>query len=149
MSRPAPRSPAGSELRASVEEAVLEHTRIRRQFLENEYRQQNPRATPAEVKLYLDANQPLYDAFDPVVQLAIFAADHANDPKLRRQAMSDVAPYLRPKLKQVEHINDPESLVIEERKNTIAQHLLDAMSKMSMSKMNQTSEVVTSSDESS
>lgn len=129
-----PRSSRGSaggaqytELRAMVQEAVQSHTQMRRDQLRAEFLLEHPGSSEQDILDFLNKMQPHYDEFDPVVQLAIFAADHRYKPEARRQAMSDAAPYLRPKLKQVEHINDPRALEEESRKNVLAARLLDVL----------------------
>lgn len=116
-----------AELRAAVHEAVQEFTHLRRDKLRAQYLAEHPNAKEIDIIEYLDEKQPLYDEFDPVVELAVLAADHRNEAKTRRQAMSDAAPYLRPKLKQIEHLEDPETRTLNERKNDLAEQLLKVL----------------------
>lgn len=129
--RPASRRPSKyrdkAELRATVHEAVQEFTHLRRDKLRRDYVREHPDATELEIVEFLDERQPQYDEFDPVVQLAVMSSDHSHDPKIRRQAMADAAPYLRPKLKQIEHLEDPEHLSLMDRKTDIAQNLMNLL----------------------
>lgn len=112
------------ELRVAIQESVNEFVHTRRDRLRRDYVRDNPDATELEIIEYLDDRQPLHEEFDPVVRMAIMAADHRHDPSLRRQALADMAPYVRPKLKQVEHIEDPSMVADLERKNELAAELL-------------------------
>ena len=44
-----------------------------------------------------------FPGYDPVVQLAGFANDEANELALRAQCAKEVAKYVRPQLKAIEH----------------------------------------------
>lgn len=113
-----------AELRAAVHEAVHEFTHLRRDKLRAQYKAEHPTASEHTILEYLDEVQPLYEEFDPVVEMSVFASDHRNDSKSRRQAMADVAPYLRPKLKQIEHMESPEQRDLNARKSDLATQLL-------------------------
>lgn len=54
---------------------------------------------------YTDSLGVKHVGFDPIRQLAILGAT-ARSEKVRREACSDLAPFLAPKLKSIEHIGD-------------------------------------------
>lgn len=82
----------------------------------------------------LDRIQPLIEEYDPVVELAIMASDYSNEPSLRRQANSDAAPYLRPKLSAVSILDSPDVLEHEEQKKVLAGNLLGLLEAASRAK---------------
>lgn len=118
-------------LRAMCQETVHHFTILRRQEL---YAQiEAERGTPPSDQ-ELDALQPLSEEFDPVVELAIIAVDRRNDVTIRRQALSDAAQYLRPKLSAVAHLEDPGTLVQESKNQELAMRLVHAMEVVARSK---------------
>lgn len=113
-------------LRASVQEAVHHFTDLKR----HEIKAKEPSITPEE----LDRLQPQIEEYDPVVQLAIMASDYSRDPSLRRQANSDAAQYLRPKLKSIEMLSDPRLLDSQKERDALASRLVDVMEIMATAK---------------
>lgn len=111
-------------LRAMVQESVHHFTVLRRQEAYVLFEQERGRPPTAEE---LDAIQPMMEEFDPVVELAIIGADHRNETALRRQALSDAAQYLRPKLSAVAMLDDPERATEQAQKEQLARRLTDLM----------------------
>jgi hypothetical protein len=110
------------ELRAQMQESVHQHTFMLRERLLPDLRRENPGATEDEIMAMLDKLQPIYEEYDPVVQLAMMAVDHSFSPELRRMAASDAAQYVRPKLKSVELTVDPNGAA-EQEKRALAERL--------------------------
>jgi hypothetical protein len=54
---------------------------------------------------YLGDDGVMHTGFDPIRQLAIIGAT-ARSEKVRREACADLAPFLAPKLKSIEHTGD-------------------------------------------
>ena len=106
-SDPAANTRTKVELRAAVQDSVREFTIMRRERILPDIVALHPDWTDEMVQQELDFRQPQYDEYDPVVQLAVMAADHSNSPELRRQAAGEAAQYLRPKLKSIEMVVDP------------------------------------------
>lgn len=113
-----------AELRAAMQDSVMEFTRLRRERLLPDLRAAHPHATPEELKAKLDEMQPLFHEYDPVIELAIMGADYRNSPELRRQANSEAAQYVRPKLKSVEFTVDPNSATELEARRALAGRLV-------------------------
>lgn len=91
-----------AEFRAQVQNTVQEFCARRRAELLPALRQEHPSYTEEQIMALLDDRQPMYEDYDPVVQLALLAVDHRHSPELRRQAAQGAADFLRPKLKAVE-----------------------------------------------
>jgi hypothetical protein len=111
-------------LRAMAQDAVHEFTSLRRDEL---YRQHVEEHGVPPTPDWLDRMQPLVEEFDPVVELSIIAIDRRNDVAVRRQALSDAAQYLRPKLSAVALLDDPDTLAAEASKHELAKRLVGAM----------------------
>lgn len=111
-------------LRAMVQESVHHFTMLRRQEVYARFQAEHGRPPTAEE---LDAIQPMMEEFDPVVELAIIGADYRNETALRRQALSDAAQYLRPKLSAVAMLDDPERATEQAQKEQLARRLTDLM----------------------
>lgn len=118
-------------LRAMCQESVHHFTMLRRQELYDKIMEERGVA-PTEQEL--DALQPLNEEFDPVVELALIAVDRRNDVTIRRQALSDAAQYLRPKLSAVAHLEDPNNLAAESKNQELALRLVQAMEVVARSK---------------
>jgi hypothetical protein len=118
-------------LRAMCQETVHHFTLLRRRELAEQIEQERG-YPPTEQEL--DALQPLSEEFDPVVELAIIAVDRRNEVTVRRQALSDAAQYLRPKLSAVAHLEDPSTLVQESKNQELAMRLVQAMEVVARSK---------------
>jgi hypothetical protein len=116
-----------ADLRALVQERVHEFTLTRRDQIERELRAKNPDMPLAQIMEQVDIQQPLEEEWDPVVALSIMAVDPRNKTDLRRQASSDAAQYVRPKLKTIEHLEDPESLELMRDKQELALRLTDLL----------------------
>ena len=86
-----------AELRALIQDRVREFTELRRQA-------------------DLDAGLPPADAqeiiedYDPVVHMSLIAVDRREKREIQLRAATEVAQYVRPKLKSVEVTTDPEAL---------------------------------------
>lgn len=120
-----------TELRAMTQEAVLEFTSLRRDHIARNYRiEHNKDITEEE----LDMMQPLIEEWDPVVSLALIGTDYRNKVEIRRQANADAAQYLRPKLKSIELLEDPESQALNEEKVALAGRLVDILVAMEAAK---------------
>ena len=52
---------------------------------------------------------------DPIAGMALLAADHNNSPELRGRMYAELAQYLYPKRKAVEHGADGQEIVVEFR----------------------------------
>jgi len=111
-------------LRAMAQDSVHHFTMLRRDEISAQFFAENGyRIDPAD----LDRLQPLVEEFDPVVELSIIAIDRRNDVSIRRQALSDAAQYLRPKLSAVAMLEDPESLASASEKYELAKKLVGLM----------------------
>lgn len=113
-----------AELRAAMQNSVLEFTTMRRSQIEAQIRSEYPSLSDDEIAKRVDLAQPLYAEYDPVVELAIMGADHSNTPELRRQANAEAAQYVRPKLKSIEFTQDPQSLEEKEQRRALAGRLV-------------------------
>lgn len=137
-----------TELRALTQEAVHHFTDLRRKEITERWAQ-GWRISPLGWVLpeegdrvvgelipphILDSAQPLIEEYDPVVELSIMAADYRNEVSLRRQANADAAQYLRPKLKSIELLEDPESLELQQQKNDLAGRMVDILDAMAQAK---------------
>jgi hypothetical protein len=120
------------------QESVHHFTMLRRYELAESYREEHGDDPPAQ---WLDARQPLIEEFDPIVELSIIAADYRNDPNLRRQANSDAAQYLRPKLSAVAMLEDPEALSAQAEKIALARKLVGLMDVVARAKAEVSAEV--------
>lgn len=114
------------ELRALCQDTVMEYTDLLRDRLQDQARADGRELSRAD----LDASQPQYDEWDPVVSLALIAVDHRNSPELRRQANSDAAQYLRPKLSAIKITEDAESIALQAEKNKLAGRMVDILDAM-------------------
>ena len=138
--RPEPREASRRDrigLRAKVQETVHHFTLLRRQEIYAQFEEREGRPPTAEE---LDALQPLVEEFDPVVELAIIGADYRNETSLRRQALSDAAQYLRPKLSAVAMLDDPETLSAQAQKQELAKKLVGFMELLSQARRETTPE---------
>lgn len=114
-------------LRAMVQDSVHHFTMLRREEAYRSFESEHNRPPTAEE---LDQIQPLMEEFDPVVELAIMGADRRNEPTLRRQALSDAAQYLRPKLSAVAMLDDPETIKANAQRQELAKRLAAIMDVM-------------------
>jgi len=92
--------------------------RLVRQLMEKD-----PQLSMEQARARAEELQPIIEEYDPVAQLAMMAADNSNKPDLRRQAHSDASQYLRPKLKTIEHIDDPLTREAEKERFSLAERL--------------------------
>lgn len=139
------------QLAARVGECVLEHCELLREQIRRRYlagwrpNADHSRLLPPEDPDYcrkgveideelLDELQPLVEDYDPVVQLAMLSIDQKQEPALRRQAASDAAQYLRPKLKSIELLEDPQSLQLQEEKNELASRLVGLLDSVALAR---------------
>lgn len=123
-----------AELRGTVQDSVAEFTRLRREALLPAIRSANPGASEEYIMACLDEKQPLYEEYDPVVQMALMAADHSNSVELRRQAAAETAQYLRPKLKSVEVVLNPETPEERAERTSLAARLAGALESLASAK---------------
>ena len=97
-----PGRPAGvpnrdkAELRALIQERVHEFTELRA-------RQDEADGVPPEQR------QQIIEDYDPVVSLALVAVDRRTTLADRIKCHGEVAQYVRPKLKSIEHAVDPDT----------------------------------------
>jgi hypothetical protein len=103
-----------AELRALVQESVFRFTEAKR---------------AADIASGMDPllAQPVYENYDPVVEMAIAAVDRSNPADMRQKCNAEVAQYLRPKLKSIEITEDPEALELQEEKLALARQLTDML----------------------
>jgi hypothetical protein len=113
-----------AELRSIMQDEVLKFTVMRREHLLPLIVAQYPHMDSEWHLAELDRQQPLYEEYDPVVALAVMAADHENSPELRRQAASDAAQYVRPKLRAVDFTIDPASTEAQAERARLADRLV-------------------------
>lgn len=100
-----------AELRGAMQDEVRRYTHMLRERLLPTIVADHPDWTADQVEAELDFLQPLYDEFDPVIQLALVGANHSNSTEVRLRALSESAQYVRPKLKSIElgtRDDDPE-----------------------------------------
>lgn len=148
-----------TELRAMTQEAVLEFTELRREQIRRLWRDEGwrigsvmgvaqlvPPPSPGSPGWQaptigdeisdevLDQLQPLIDEYDPVVELSLIAVDNRNDVTTRRQAHAEAAQYLRPKLKSIEILEDPESIELQNKKAEMAERMVDILDAMAQAR---------------
>lgn len=75
----------------------------------------------------LDSLQPQKDELDPVVELALMAADYGNTVELRRLAAASAADFLRPKLKAVMVSDGTGDVDTDDRRAQLASCLREAL----------------------
>jgi len=114
-----------------AQDSVHHFTTLRRQEIARDYYRENKIPISDED---LDRLQPLVEEFDPVVELSIIAIDRRNDVSIRRQALSDAAQYLRPKLSAVAMLDDPETLAAQSQKHELALKLVGLMGAVASAK---------------
>lgn len=95
-----------AELRALIQDRVHEFTTMRREAEVRELMEKGLSLEEANAQALTE----VIEDYDPVAQMAIMAVDPRNKIDLRRSCHSDVAQYVRPKLKSVEVTADPEAL---------------------------------------
>lgn len=118
-------------LRAMAQDSVHHFTMLRRDEISAQFfAEHGYQIDPAD----LDRLQPLVEEFDPVVELSIIAIDRRNDVSIRRQALSDAAQYLRPKLSAVAMLDDPETLASASQKHELALKLVGLMGAVASAK---------------
>ena len=129
------------ELRARVQEAVLEFTRLRqpesvkeREAAQAEYDKivkQNDvlvaQGQPPQPLPEVPPAQEIEEEYDPVVALALAAVDVRNTVNIRVRCHSEAAQYLRPKLKSIEVKEDPTAIKNKQEAVTSMITLLDQL----------------------
>lgn len=100
-----------AELRALLQERVHEFTELRRAQDERDG------VPPASL-------QEIVEDYDPVVALALTAVDRRVSLENRIRCNSEVAQYVRPKLKSVEVTADPEALETLEERRRLSERLV-------------------------
>lgn len=112
-----PGRPAGipnrdkAELRALLQERVHEFTELRRQ------KDLDSGLPPEEA-------QQIVEEYDPVVAMALVAVDRTTKLQDRIKCNAEVAQYVRPKLKSVELLADPEALETLEQRRALSEQLV-------------------------
>lgn len=86
-----------AELRALIQDRVREFTELRRQA------DLDAGLSPADA-------QEIIEDYDPVVHMSLIAVDRREKREIQLRAATEVAQYVRPKLKSVEVTTDPEAL---------------------------------------
>lgn len=103
-----------AELRALIQERVHEFTEMRRRIdLEA--------GVPEE-----DAQQIIED-YDPVVHMATIAADRREKREIQVRCATEVAQYVRPKLKSVEITTDPEAMETLQERQQLSDRLVSLL----------------------
>ena len=113
-----------AELRAAMQDSVLDFTTLRRSKIRAQLVAEYPTWTESQIDERVDELQPEYPEYDPVVELAVMGADHRNTPELRRQANAEAAQYVRPKLKSIEFTADTASLEEQAARRELAGRLV-------------------------
>lgn len=103
-----------TELRALLQEKVLEHTTLLRR-----HQMQNGVA-PTDA-------QPIIDEYDPVVCMALIAVDRRTPIDLAKSSHAEVAKYVRPQLKSIEVTSDTETNELMRQRNELAARLFGAV----------------------
>jgi hypothetical protein len=103
-----------AELRALVQESVFKFTEAKHKV-------------DLAAGIAPELAQPVYENYDPVVELAIAAVDKTNTIETRIKCNAEVAQYLRPKLKAIEITEDPEALALQDQKLELARKLTDML----------------------
>jgi hypothetical protein len=112
-----PGRPAGipnrdkAELRALIQERVHEFTELRA-------RQEESEGVPP------DQRQQIIEDYDPVVAMAILAVDRRTRQDTAIKCHSEVAQYVRPKLKSVEFTADPDAIETLEERRRLSERLV-------------------------
>jgi hypothetical protein len=118
-----PGRPAGvpnrdkAELRALLQERVHEFTdmRAKQDELDN---------VPP------DQRQQIIEEYDPVVALALVAVDRRTSLGDKIKCNAEVAQYVRPKLKSIEHGVDPDTLETIEERTRLSEEIVDALEEL-------------------
>lgn len=113
-----------SELRSLVQERVHDHTIMLQDRICRRLQEENPDWSVEQCRAEAAARQPIDEEYDPVANLAMLASDTSVKRDLRRQADSDAAQYLRPKLKTIEHLDDPLTREAELERQTLAERIM-------------------------
>lgn len=100
-----------AELRALLQERVHEFTELRRQ-------------KDLDSGLPPDEAQQIVEEYDPVVAMALVAVDRTTKLQDRIKCNAEVAQYVRPKLKSVELLADPEALETLEQRRALSEELV-------------------------
>ena len=100
-----------AELRALLQERVREFTEMRR-------------AADLAAGVPEDQAQQIIEDYDPVVQMGMIAVDRREKRDLQLRAASEVAQYVRPKLKSVEVTTDPEALETLQERQALSSRLV-------------------------
>lgn len=113
-----------AQLRAKMQDAVHEFTTLRRQKIWEEVTAREPNWTQAQVQAEVDERQPEFAEFDPVVEMAVVAADYRNPVDVRLRALGESAQYVRPKLKSIEMVVDPLAPEEQAQRTALAERLV-------------------------
>ena len=118
-----PGRPAGvpnrdkAELRALLQERVHEFTLLRAK--EDEAAGLPP-----------DQRQEIVEEYDPVVALALVAVDRRSTVENRIRCNAEVAQYVRPKLKSIEHAVDPDTMETLAERQELSEKIVDALDEL-------------------
>jgi K+-sensing histidine kinase KdpD len=103
-----------AELRALLQERVREFTELRRQ-------------QDIDAGMSPDEAQQVIEDYDPVVQMGMIAVDRREKREVQLRAASEVAQYVRPKLKSVEVTTDPEAMETLQERQQLSSRLLSLL----------------------
>ncbi len=103
-----------AELRALIQERVLEFTELRRR-------------EDIENGMAEGEAQAVIEDYDPVVAMSLVAVDRRSSRELQMRAHSEVAQYCRPKLKSVEVTTDPEAAETVSQRQALSERLVSLL----------------------
>lgn len=113
-----------AELRALVQEAVHEYSFLKNRTVRNQLLRTRPNISDEELEAAAAERQPVIEEYDPVVEMALVSVDHTQPTQLRMYAASQAAQYMRPKLKSVEVLADPDQIEADRKKADLAAQLV-------------------------
>lgn len=122
-----PGRPAGvpnrdkAELRALLQERVHEFTELRA-------REDDAAGLPPEQR------QQVIEDYDPVVALALVAVDRRTTLADKIKCNSEVAQYVRPKLKSIDHSVDPDTAETIARRTELSETIVGALESLAARK---------------
>ena len=115
-----------ASLRAACQEAVHEFTLLRHEVKVMELVKTGA-YTEKEARSVASVTHPVIEEYDPVVELCLVGANPDVKVDLRVTANSNAAKYLRPALKSVELLEDPEDERVIEAKRVLCDQLVDLL----------------------
>lgn len=126
-----------AELRALLQEKVHEFTELRRQ-------QDLAELPPDQHEFAIREGrvQTIVEDYDPVVAMALVAADRRSSIELRVKCNSEVAGYVRPKLKSVEVTADPEAYETLEMRRKLSEELVGLLNAAASARKDESTRVL-------